>query len=132
MKQSKKKMLGLVIALVAIIAILACVYAFTRPTTEKGSKTVTVTIDKGDGKQKDVVLHTDAEYLGDALHEKKLVEGEQGEYGLYIKEVDGTKADESAQQWWCLTKGGEDVFTGADTTPIYDGDKFELTLKTGW
>ena len=31
-----------------------------------------------------------------------------------------------------VTKGGADVFTGVESTPIADGDKFELTLKTGY
>lgn len=46
--------------------------------------------------------------------------------------MDGYTADESAQEWWCLTKGGQSVNTGVDSTPIADGDAFELTLTTGW
>ena len=38
----------------------------------------------------------------------------------------------AAQEWWCFSKGGEDLSTGVDTTPIADGDTFEATLKTGW
>ena len=59
-------------------------------------------------------------------------DGTQSEFGLYITTVDGYTADESAQEWWCLTKGGQSVNTGVDSTPIADGDAFELTLTTGW
>ena len=45
---------------------------------------------------------------------------------------DGEQADDSKQQWWCLTKGGEMVNTSADLTPIADGDRYELTLKEGY
>ena len=50
----------------------------------------------------------------------------------YTEKFDGVAIDDSLQQWWCVTKGGESVNTGVDTTPIEDGDHFELTLTTGY
>lgn len=47
-------------------------------------------------------------------------------------EADGETADESLQQWWCLTRDGESVNTSADQTPIHDNERFELTLKEGY
>ena len=79
--------------------------------------------------QKEYKIHTDAENLGDALKEEKLVDGTQGEYGLYIETVDGVTADASNQEWWCITKGGETLNTSADLTPIADGEHYELTLS---
>ena len=52
------------------------------------------------------------------IQAENLVEGEEGQYGLFMTSVDGEKADDSKQQWWCLTKGGEQVNTSADQTPI--------------
>ena len=80
----------------------------------------------------DVYKRQDEEYLGPALQSEGLIDGTQSEFGLYITTVDGYTADESAQEWWCLTKGGQSVNTGVDSTPIADGDAFELTLTTGW
>ena len=40
--------------------------------------------------------------------------------------------DEGAQEWWKLTKGGEMVNSSADSTPIADGDHFELTFTVGY
>ena len=60
------------------------------------------------------------------------MDGESGEYGLFITTVDEETADDSKQQWWCITKGGEQVTTSADQTPVSDGDAFELTLKEGY
>ena len=51
---------------------------------------------------------------------------------MFITTVDGETADESKEQWWCITKSGEMVNTGADQTPIQDQDIFELTLKEGY
>lgn len=75
---------------------------------------------------------TDAEFLRQALEEQKLVEGEESQYGLYVKTVNGVTADEAKEEWWCFTKDGEDVMTGVDSTPVADGDHFEITLKTGY
>jgi len=46
--------------------------------------------------------------------------------------VKGRKADESKQEWWCITKGGESVSTGVDLINISDKDKYELTLMEGY
>ena len=100
--------------------------------SQAGEKTVAVQVVHGDKSTKDFTLHTDEEYLGAALENEKLIQGTQGQYGLFVTAVDGEKADESKQQWWCLTKGGATVDTGVDTTPIADGDAYELTLTTGW
>lgn len=63
------------------------------------------------------------------MKEEKLVEGTQGEYGLYIETVDGVTADAANQEWWCITKDGEMLNTSADLTPIADGEHYELTLS---
>ncbi len=130
-KTKKLVIIGVVVLAVLVCAFLAIWFA-TRPETSKGAKTVNVTVDFGDGETKNYELHTDAEYLRGALDEENLVEGTESEFGLYVLTVDGVTADESKQQWWCFTKGGEMLMTGVDTTPIEDGDSFEITLTTGW
>ena len=73
-----------------------------------------------------------AEFLRGALEDAKLVEGEESDYGLFVKTVDGVTADDANEEWWCFTKGGEPVMTSVDSTPIADGDTFEITLTTGY
>ena len=85
-----------------------------------------------DGTAKDFTLETDEAYLGPALVAGGVVEDNQGPYGLYILVADGETADEGAQEWWKLTQGGEMINTSADTTPIADGDHFELTFMVGY
>lgn len=123
----KKRVLALALALVMVFALAAC--------GQKGSgdtKTVTVTVVHGDGSSKDFTVKTDKETLGEALVDEKLVEGENGPYGLFVKTVDGETADDANQEWWCLTKGGESVATGADSTPVEDGAAYEWTLTVGY
>lgn len=106
--------------------------ACTQAEPQVGTKTITVQIivDGTDTVTKSI--RTDAEYLRGALEEEDLIAGEESQYGLFVKTVNGITVDDAKQQWWCFTKGGEDLFTGVDTTPIADGDKFEITLKTGY
>ena len=113
-----------------ILAIrLVAIYGVFMPRGQAGEKTICLTVVFSQDNQKEYKIHTDAENLGDALKEEKLVDGTQGEYGLYIETVDGVTADASNQEWWCITKGGETLNTSADLTPIADGEHYELTLS---
>ena len=103
-------------ALMIVAALMAGLWYFTRPQTQVGDKTVVVEVVHGDESAKEFTYHTDAEYLGQVL--------------VYITTVDGETAQESENQWWRVTQDGEMVNTGVDTTPVQDGDHFELTLST--
>lgn len=127
--KNKKKLLPAAVLAVAAVLLLGLWY-FTRPQAQVGDKTIVVEVVHGDQSAKAFTYQTDKEYLGQVLLDEKLAEGEQGQYGLFITVVDGEEAQAGQNQWWCVTKGGEMVETGADATPIADGDHFELTLST--
>ena len=129
MRGNKKTILA-VAALAVAAALMLGLWYFTRPEPQAGSKAIAVEVVHGDGSSRDFTCQTDAEYLGEVLLAEGLAEGEQGAYGLFITTVDGETAQDSLRQWWCITKGGKRVDTGADATPIADGDRFELTLST--
>lgn len=81
-----------------------------------------------DGKSVTFTLHTDAETLGAALVAEKLVEGEESQYGLYIKKVNGMTADYDVDgSYWSISKDGKDLMTGADGEKISDGAHYALT-----
>lgn len=117
-------------ALALAAALMLGIWHFTKLQTQEGTKTVVIEVVHSDKRTQDFTCRTDAEYLGQLLLEEELVEGEQSAYGLFITVVDGETAQSSLNQWWCITKGGETVNTGADSTPVFDGDHFELTLST--
>lgn len=129
----KKKGTAIAAAVLVLLCVLAGIlyFKFKQETTE-GSKEITVEVVNADGESEVFHYRTEAEYLVEVLEENNLVEGTKGEYGLYITSVNGVKADDSKQQWWCITKAGEQVNTSADQTPVQDKDKFELTLKEGY
>ncbi len=119
-------------ALALLVIVMALVYNQLKPETSKGAKEVVVEVIAPEQETKEFTLNTDAEYLSQALEEEQLIKGTAGDYGLFITEVNGLVADDSKQEWWCITKDGEDVFTGVDATPIADGDHYEITLIVGY
>ena len=128
MKGNKKTVMA-VAALALAAALMLGLWYFTRPQSQAGEKTIVVQVVHGDQSTKDFTCQTDADTLGEVLVEEKLAQGEEGPTGLFVTVVDGEEAQDSLRQWWCVTKGGERVNTGADLTPIADGDRFALTLS---
>ena len=125
--KKQTKLIIVVAVIVAVVVIMAGIYFATRPDTAQGAKTITVEVVHGDGSSKDFTYHTDSEYLGEVLLAEGLVAGDQGEFGLYILTVDGEDAIfEESGAYWALYQNGEMTTTGADTTPIQDGDSFQL------
>ena len=131
MSKNKKTIIA-VVALLVLIAAAVIAWVCLKPEASAGDKTITVAVVHADGTQKDFTIQTDAEFLRGALEQEGLIEGTESEYGLYVTAVDGETADDSEQQWWCFTKGGEMLMTGVDSTPIADGEQYEITLTVGW
>ena len=100
-------------------------------TPEDKRITITLEVVGPDGTSKEFVIKTDPENnLRKALEAESLIAGDEGPYGLYIKVVDGITADYDVDRsWWGLYKDGEMLMTGVDTTPIADGDHFELVYS---
>lgn len=93
----------------------------------EGAKTVTVKVIVED-KSVTFTLKTDAETLGEALLAHNLIAGEKGDFGLYVKVVNGITADYDVDQsYWGFSKNGEYMMTGVDGTAIADGEVYELT-----
>lgn len=133
-KQNNKKHLIIgAAALLVLIAVLALVYPkLSGKTAMAGAKTIEVTIVHKDKSEKQLSIATDAAFLRGALEEKDLIAGNESSMGLYVLTVDGETVDESKQQWWCVTKGGEPVMNGVDMQPVSDGEHYELTFTEGW
>ena len=131
-KTNKKGIVIGLVALVVLIAAFALLYTQLMPKPAAGAKAVTATVVHKDGTSAMVEMHTDAEFLRQALEEKQLISGDETEFGLWVKTVDGETANDANQEWWCFTKGGEMLMTGVDATPIEDGDAFEITLTVGY
>lgn len=95
-----------------------------------GSVKITVIVVDADGNETDFVVNTDKETVGDALLEQNLIEGEEGDYGLYVKTVNGITADyDTDQTYWAFYVNGEYASTGVDSTPVNEGDTYEFKVE---
>lgn len=91
-----------------------------------GSKTILVEVVAED-KSVTFTIHSDQNTLGDALVEHNLIDGEQGPYGLYVKNVNGILADyDKNQRYWGFNKNGEGLMSGVDGVIFEDGDHYEI------
>ena len=115
-------------ALVVVALLLLGIWYVNRPQGQAGEKTITVEVVHADESSREFTYQTSEEFLGPVLLQEGLAQGEESTYGLFITTVDGETAE--GNQWWCITQDGQMVETGADTTPIADGDHFELTMST--
>lgn len=91
-----------------------------------GAKTVKVEVEV---EERSVVftVKTDKETVGEALFEHGLIAGEEGQYGLYLKVVNGIKADYDVDQsYWAFYINGEYAMTGVDGTPIDENAAYKL------
>ena len=128
--KNKKLVLALV-AFVAVIAVLVGVYFATRPETQQGSKTITVTVIHKDKTEKTFTYHTDEEKLDKVLLAEGLIEGYTDTYGFVVEKVDGEAAIwETDSAYWSLYIGQEYATTGISTTPVYDGSDFRLVYES--
>ena len=128
MKNNKKLILAAV-ALILLVCAMGAVWFLSRPEFQQGGKDLTIKVIHGDKSEKVFEVSTDAENLGAVLVEHNIVVDNQSAYGLYILTADGETVNEANQEWWCVTKGGESLMTGADETPVADGDTFKLSYE---
>lgn len=139
---SKKAVLTIISSIVVLSLLAGLRYHLLSKNTDDEETTnpakINITLEiSADGKNESFAIETSCDTLGEAIVDSGYVKNDRAEYGLYIKTVfgiwkDGRTADESKQEWWCITKDGQSVATGADSIKIADGEHYELTLKTGY
>lgn len=137
MKQFIQSTTSAFLALILVLGLCACGKTDTVKTdmtpvytqdTElgEGSKSVSLEVKTPDSSVK-FTIHTDKTILGDALTEYGLISGDEGEYGLYIKKVNGITADyDIDQSYWSFYINGEYAPTGVDSTEITEGAEYQL------
>lgn len=130
--RNKKIILTGAVILIVLIAAFALIYTFFIAKPVQGLKNIHIEVVHKDETSKTFDIQTEAKFLRQALEEKNLIKGKESQGGLYVLTVDGETVDEAKQEWWCFTENKETLNTGVDTTPVKDGDQFEITFKVGW
>lgn len=83
-----------------------------------------------DGNETTFEIHTDKEIVGEALLELGLIAGEDGDYGLYVKEVNGITADYDVDgTYWAFYVNGDYAISGVDTTAIEAGASYAFKVE---
>lgn len=133
-----KKILSIVIAIIMSMSFVGCQKVKpidnTMPETYTeigdGAKSFSFSVIDKDGKTESFLVHTDKEIVGDALEEQKLIEGEDGPYGMYVKKVNGISADfEKDKVYWAFYIDGEYATSGVDKTKIENGKQYAFRVE---
>lgn len=139
MKKIATRGLSLVLALGLMLSLAACgakevekselweTATYTADTEFGEGKTPLKVIVKAGEQSVTFTINTDKKTVGEALLEHKLIEGEQGDYGLYIKSVNGIVADYDADKtYWAFYEGEEYAAASVDATNITEGVTYKL------
>ena len=140
-----KKLFAIILALVMALRLRACCNTAVQPdadadadapvvtdgaTLGEGAHSFTLEITDADGKTITATIHTDAETVGEALSNLEIVQGEDSEFGLYIKTVNGITADYDVDQtYWAFYIDGEYAQTSVDMTAVNDGSVYKLAVE---
>ena len=118
--------------LLALTAFVACGEPAETSNTDSDPSTatkitITVQVVNDKGETKSYTIETAETYLRGALEQEKLVEGEDGPYGLYIKKVNGLSADYATDgAYWAIYEGDAEAMTGVDEIKLKDGGLYKL------
>ena len=104
--------------------------AATEQVLGEGQTQFMFTVVDKDGNATNFEIHTDKETVGDALLEVELIAGEESEYGLFVKTVNGITADYDVDQtYWAFYINDEYASSGVDTTAIEDGKTYSFKVE---
>lgn len=90
----------------------------------------TFTVTDLDGKETVFEIKTDKKTVGEALLDAELIAGENGDYGLYVKTVNGLTLDYNKDgAYWAFYVDGEYAVAGADATEIAEGSAYAFKAE---
>ena len=122
-----KKLISLILAVLTLISLTACGAA----EEAEGTKvSFTLIVVDGDGNETTHQIETTKTIVGEALFEEGIAKGEEGDYGLFITEVNGIYAEyNETGTYWSFYIDGEYAMTGVDKTDIVDGATYMLKVE---
>ena len=96
----------------------------------EGSKSFEFTVVNMAGEEATFEVKTDEDTVGAALLENNVIAGEDGDYGLYVKTVNGETVDyDKDGKYWAFFINGEYGMTGVDATDIVEGDSYAFKAE---
>lgn len=96
----------------------------------KGETSFNLTVTDADGNETEFTVNTDKKTVGDALIELDLISGDEGQYGLYVKTVNGITVDyDKDGKYWAFYVDGEYAMAGVDTTEIDENVTYAFKVE---
>lgn len=96
----------------------------------EGSVEFALTVVNTAGEEVTLEIHTDKETVGEALLDLGVIAGEDSEYGLYVKTVNGETLDfDKDGKYWAFYINDEYAMTGVDATNVTDGDSYAFKAE---
>lgn len=96
----------------------------------KGATKFNFTVTDLEGKETAFQINTDKKTVGEALLELNLIAGDQSDYGLYVKTVNGITLDyDKDGKYWAFYVDGEYAQSGVDSTEITDGAAYSFKAE---
>ena len=132
-----KKLVSLLLVAVMMMGFAACaapeeaeiemITVTDGETIGEGSTEFPLTITDAEGASIRITVKTEQTTVGGALVELGLIAGEDSQYGLYIKTVNGITLDyEQDGMYWGFYIDGQYAVTAAEMTEIASGSSYEL------
>lgn len=142
-KISLRKFLSFSLVLALVATMVLCSAACRSEEAKPDTNSVVSTLEVGEGETAFVLEVTDKEgtktcfnvktdktTVGEALLEEKIIEEEQGAYGLFVKTVNGVVCDFDADgYYWAFYINGEYAMTGVSNTNIEQGQTYGLKAQ---
>lgn len=101
-----------------------------KETVGEGETKFDFTVVDAEGNETKFEVHTDKEFVGEALSELGLIEGEDSEYGLFVKTVNGITLDfEKDGKYWAFYVNEEYAQSGVDATAIVEGESYSFRTE---
>ncbi len=99
-------------------------------TLGEGQKSFVLTVIDADGNEVTATVYTDKDSVGEALLNLGIISGEDSDYGLYVKTVNGKTLDyDTDGKYWAFYIDGEYALTGIDSTEIVEGTTYCLKAE---
>ena len=90
----------------------------------------TFKVTDADGKETDFTISTDKKTVGEALLDKGLIAGDESEYGLYVKTVNGVTLDyDKDGMYWAFYENGQYASKGVDSTEVTAGAEYAFKAE---
>ena len=131
-KKCKRTLLSLILSMMLIVAMAFCATGCgnKNKTVGTGDKEFTFTVVDAEGKETVFEVKTDKTTVGEALVEEGLIVGEESEYGLYVKTVNGITVDyDTDGKYWAFYVNDEYATSGVDSTDIVEGDSYAFKVE---